>query len=121
MGLDPKWAAKLGLDGPAPAKPSKYRAVPTVVDGIRFASKKEAEHWQRLVLLEKAGAIQNLQRQVRFRLDVNGVHVAVYIADFTYVDGGRLVVADAKGVAVPVYKLKKKLMLAIHGIRIQEM
>ena len=69
---------------------------------------------------QKAGEIDELARQVRFRLDVNGVHVAVYVADFTYVRDGERITEDVKGAITPVYRLKKKLMKACHGIEILE-
>lgn len=105
---------------------SKYGAVPTIVDNIRFASKREAERYKELRLLEAAGEITDLKRQVRFPLftedmDDNRQQVTQYIADFTYVDkGGQKVVEDAKGVRTAMYVLKKKWMLLEWGIDIQE-
>ena len=102
---------------------SKYRAIPTVIDGIRFDSKKEAKRYQDLKLLERAGKIRNLvvdKKCLKYSLDANGVHICNYVADFGYVEDGKLVIEDAKGFKTPVYKLKKKLMKAIHGIEIQE-
>ena len=108
---------------------SKYGAKPTtlLVDGeqARFASKREAEAFTKLRILERADRIRNLQRQVAFRLDVGGFHVCKYIADFTfeeYQNGEWVpVVADAKGYPTQVYKLKKKLMKACHGVEIREL
>jgi hypothetical protein len=57
---------------------------------------------------------------VRYPLEVNGVPVATYVADFVYSEAGREVVEDAKGVLLDVYKIKRKLMLALHGIEIRE-
>lgn len=60
---------------------------------------------------------------MRFPLKINGVKVAVYCADFVYVRHNRLIVEDVKSAftaRLPVYRLKKKMMLAIHGIEIQE-
>ena len=107
---------------------SKYGNIATVVDGIRFASKREARRWQDLRLLEKAGEIRNLMRQVRYPLTVNGIRITTYIADYVYVPLNRIskewefndVVEDVKGVRTPVYKLKRALMFAIHGIKIVE-
>lgn len=100
---------------------SKYRAVPTVVDGHRFASKKEARRYSELCLLERAGEISNLALQVKFSLDIDGVHICNYHADFTYDDKeGNVIIEDCKGVRTPAYKLKKKLMLAIYRIKILE-
>jgi hypothetical protein len=99
---------------------SKYKAIRTTIDGHTFASKAEANRYQHLKLLEKAGQITNLSLQPRYALDVGGVHICNYIADFRYWDEGGRVVEDVKGVRTPVYKLKKKLMLACHGIVIKE-
>lgn len=101
-------------------KNSKYKAVPTHVDGIRFASKLEAERYSILLLSQKAGIISNLKLQVRYKLTVNSLLIATYIADFTYHENGIEVVEDAKGVKTDTYKLKKKLMKAVFNIDIRE-
>ena len=105
-----------------PRRRSKYRAVRTVVDGIRFDSKHEARCYRDLKLRERAGEIQSLERQPRFPIVVAGVHIGVYVADFRYVDcaTGEVVIVDAKGVRTPVYKLKKRLVEALHPVQIQE-
>ena len=102
--------------------PGKYGNKPTVLDGIRFASKREAARHGELRLLEKAGEISDLQLQTRFKLDVNGIVVCTYVADFTYAEKGRKfrVVEDCKGARTPLYKLKAKLMLAVFKITIRE-
>jgi hypothetical protein len=102
---------------------SKYRAKPTTVDGIRFASKHEAGEYQKLKALELGRKIRDLRLQVRYPMHVNGELVCVYVADFTFwrVDTGEFVVADAKGYATAIYKLKKKLMRAVYGIEIVEL
>ena len=101
---------------------SKYNAVITEVDGIRFASKKEANRWSELQLMVKAGEIRDLQRQVKFSLDVNGVHICNYIADFTYWDYRfcKTIVEDSKGKRIQPYPIKAKLMKACHGIEVFE-
>lgn len=103
-------------------KPHKYGARPCVVNGIRFHSRKEANRYAELKLLEKARKISDLQTQVRYSLDVNGVHVAYYVADFKYfdLDGREWVVEDVKGFATDAYKLKKLLVKALYGIDILE-
>lgn len=100
----------------------KYRNVPTEVDGIRFASRREANRYCELMLLVRAGTISNLELQPRYNLTINGVKVATYVADFRYEESatGAVVVEDAKGVRTPVYRLKKKLMSAIFGVSIRE-
>lgn len=95
---------------------SKYRNKRT--NG--FASKKEAKRHGELVLLEKAKAISNLQIQVPYDIIVNDVKVCRYIADFRYIERGELVVEDCKGYRTPIYRLKAKLMRAVHGVKIKE-
>lgn len=117
---------------------NKYRNKKIVHNGIEFASKKEARRYCELSLLEKAGAITNLQMQVKFVLipaqreaDIIGKRGGVkpgklierecaYIADFVYQENGVTVIEDTKGVRTKEYILKRKLMLYIHGIRIKE-
>lgn len=101
---------------------NKFGNVPTWVDGIRFASKKEAARWGELRLLESAGQIRDLRRQVRYSLQVSSVDTTTYIADFVYLDVATdaTVVEDAKGFKTPEYKLKAKMMLAQYGIAIKE-
>lgn len=102
----------------------KYSNAPSTNDqGESFQSKLEMRRWQELTILQKAGEISELERQVTYRLDVNGYHIAKYIADAVYKDkNGNLIVEDTKSVATatPTYKLKKRLMKAIHGIDILE-
>jgi hypothetical protein len=102
----------------------KYRAKPTEADGIKFASKKEAKRWQDLNLLQSQNLIRDLKRQVTFKLEVGGRLICRYIADFTYEEyaHGQWTkrVEDVKGYPTPVYRLKKKLMLACMGIDIME-
>ena len=99
---------------------AKYHAVRTTVDGITFASKKEAARFVELRLMERAGEIGQLTLQPVWPLVVNGVKICNYIADFQYRTPVGRIVEDVKGVKTPVYKLKKKLMLAVYGIEIYE-
>jgi hypothetical protein len=99
---------------------SKYRATKTEQDGVLFDSKKEAGRFKLLAMLAKEGVIEDLRRQVRFPLKVNGVLVCVYVADFAYVADGDNVVEDVKGKRTALYNLKAKLFLAIHGFPITE-
>jgi hypothetical protein len=99
-------------------------------DGQVFDSVKEYHRWGCLRLLERAGKISNLQRQVKYVLvpaqrDQNGKLIereVSYYADFVYIDNakGTVVVEDVKGVRTDLYKCKKKLLLWVHGIRIIE-
>lgn len=106
---------------------SKYKARKTSVDGIVFDSIREANRWQELRLLERAGKISNLQRQVKFVLIPKQVRdkkvierECSYIADFVYCENGETVVEDTKGMRTRDYIIKRKLMLFNHNIRIRE-
>lgn len=122
---------------------SKYGSQKVTIDGITFDSKKEAVRYQQLKLLERAGEIGELKRQVEFELipaQFEHPHSFTkhgrgkclerkcsYIADFVYkvplLVGGEpciTVVEDTKGYKTPEYIIKRKLMLYVHNIRIQE-
>lgn len=96
----------------------KFQAKPTVVDGIRFASKKEARRYGELRLMLRAGLIEDLELQQRFAL----MMPVTYVADFVYFDckRGEKVIEDTKGYKTAEYKRKKKLMQQQHGITIRE-
>ena len=93
----------------------KYHNKPTDVDGIRFASKKEANRYQLLKLLERNGDIKDLKLQPRFILqeafEKNGIkyRAITYIADFQYLRDKKLVVEDTKGFRNNIFLLKQKL------------
>jgi hypothetical protein len=101
---------------------SKYHATKTVIDSIAFASKREAARYTELKLMQRAGLISDLRRQVKYELipKQQGERAVSYIADFVYTEDGKTVVEDVKGVRTPVYKIKKKLMLWRHGVKIRE-
>lgn len=103
-------------------KRSKYKNIKTVVDGIKFDSKKEARRYQDLKILERAGEIFGLELQPRFSIIVNGFKICTYVADFRYYEEGNPneVIEDVKGVKTAIYRLKNKLMQAVHGIEILE-
>ena len=101
----------------------KYGNKKTVVDGIKFDSKWESQRYLYLKSLEKADRVKNLELQPKFIISVNGQKICTYIADFKYdredKDGvWEHVIEDAKGVETPEFKLKKKLMKAVHNIDI---
>lgn len=97
-------------------KYNKFHNEKTIVDGIKFDSKKEANYYSNLLLLKKIGIIKNIQMQVEYILqdafDKNGIHYRKisYIADFVaeYSDG-RIEIIDVKGIKTDIYTLKKKL------------
>ena len=108
---------------------SKYRSRKVAVDGVTFDSKKEYRRYRELSLLEKAGVIHSLKRQVRFELlpSQRDAHTGkvierpvTYIADFVYFEGDKLVVEDTKGFRTKDYIIKRKLMLYMHGVQIKE-
>lgn len=112
-------------------KKSKYRNNIVEIDGERFDSAKEARRHAELKLLERAGEISNLRRQVPYELipnQYNGKKLlerkVEYIADFVYHDNktGEDVVEDTKSKATktPVYIVKRKLLLFRYGIKIRE-
>lgn len=106
---------------PSTGSRRKYGNKPIVIDGISFDSKREAKRYGELRMLERAKIISDLRTQVKYELDVNGVRISTYTADFVYrSDAGAIVVEDAKGYPNDRWPMKKKLMKAIHGIDIKE-
>ncbi len=112
--------ARLLCEGAEVIKRQKYGNKKTEVDGIKFDSKREAVRYGVLKLLVTAGLITDLRLQVPYQITINGVKVCKYVADFVYIDQGKEVVEDVKGMKTPVYNLKKKLMLACFGVSISE-
>ena len=108
---------------------NKYGAIKTEVAGITFDSKAEARRYGQLIMLERAGHITGLTRQVPFVLapsvkftgDKRAKPPLRYVADFMYSDVklGKLVVEDVKGVATPLFNAKRHLMLALHGVEVR--
>lgn len=120
----------------------KYGNKKITVDGVTFDSRKEYLRWCELHLLQKAGHITDLQRQVKYVLipaqyeeyerysEKTGKRLkkglrcvekeCAYIADFVYQQDGQSVVEDTKGYKTEAYIIKRKLMLYVHGIKIQE-
>lgn len=106
---------------------SKYRAVKTEVDGIRFDSKKEAARYCELRLLEKAGQIRQLRTQLPLDLTAGTprlIRLGAYVADFVYEErvGDDWIIRfeDVKGFKTPLYRWKKKHVEAQYGIQIRE-
>ena len=106
---------------------SKYGAVKTQVDGITFASKREAARYVQLKALEKAGHISDLKLQPSFEIipsvvmDGKKQRVIKYIADFEYFDHlGDKIIEDVKGMKTREYQLKRRLMKVVHGIEVKE-
>lgn len=116
----------------------KYGSKKVTIDGIVFDSKKEANRYCELKLLERAGRITNLELQKPFELiptqrepetmtktgkvkQGKVIEQSVkYIADFVYTENGKTVVEDTKGYKTKDYIIKRKLMLYVYGIKIKE-
>lgn len=104
-------------------KSSKFGAKKTVVDGITFDSKWESERYGQLKAMERGGIVTDLELQVKYDIVINDIKICKYIADFVYKEespDGKIkeIVEDAKGFETPEFKLKKKLMKAVHNIDI---
>lgn len=92
---------------------NKYGAVKTVVDGITFASKREAKYYSDYKLLEKAGEISHLELQPKYVIAHNGRPICTVILDFRFREkDGRLRVIDVKGLDNPLSRLKRRLVEA---------
>lgn len=107
-------------------KKTKYGNTKVVTADGTFDSKAEYARWQDLKLLEKAGKIRDLERQVRYPLhactpSIGGEKVGDYIADFVYLDAGnQLVVEDVKGHRTQLYAWKARHFKAEYGFEITE-
>lgn len=118
---------------------NKYHAVKCQVGDVVYDSRKEMRRHQELLLLEKAGMIKNLRRQVKYILIPAQREVVMkkgvpkpgkvierecsYYADFVYEENGQTIVEDVKGgnaTKTREFVIKRKLMLYVHGIRIRE-
>lgn len=125
MNRDEAYALRRQLKAAAPRR-QKYANERVEIDGQAFDSKAEARYWGHLQIRLKAGEISNLRRQVPFELAPAVViggrkrPPLRYVADFVWEEGGQTVVADVKGAVIDVYKVKRHLMKAVHGIDILE-
>lgn len=106
-------------------KKHKFGAIAVKVDGHHFPSKLEARRYGQLKQLLRAGEIEDLKLQPRFPLEVDGVVLGTYVADFSYrqfvpLTRGSVsrikvrIIEDAKGVETQVYKLKRDLFLQLY-------
>lgn len=108
---------------------SKYGNTKVVVNGTKYDSKKEAKRSEELETQERLGLISNLEKQKKyvlqpsFKFKNHTIREISYIADFVYKEKGSVVVEDVKSPITrknPVYQIKKKMMMYIHGIEIKE-
>lgn len=95
---------------------NKYRNKKTIIDGIKFDSIVEGRRYKELKILEKGNCITDLKLQPKFELqtkftNAKGEHIRAitYKADFSYIENGKIIVEDVKGVETKDFKLKKKL------------
>ena len=97
------------------SKPAKFKNKKVMIDGIWFDSLGEGRRYQELILLEKSGTISTLQLQRKFEVIPKqiGERKTEYIADFVYMENGRMIVEDYKSDFTrknPAYVMKRKLM-----------
>jgi hypothetical protein len=102
---------------------TKYGNRKVVLDGYTFDSVKEANRYGELCLLQRAGQIGALRRQVPYRLEVAGKLICKLIVDFDYFENGKVVCEDVKSDftrKLPVWRIKSKLFEALNGFPIRE-
>jgi len=97
----------------------KYRNKKCEYMGIKFDSLGERDRYIYLKSMESQGIIEELTLQPVFRINVHGVKICDYRGDFRYFHNGAEVIEDFKGIETPVFKLKKKLVLAVFGKEIR--
>ena len=109
------------------SKLGKYNSRGINLDGAFFHSEAEANRYLQLKVMEAAGKISRIERQVPYQIAIDGTHVCTYNADFRYFItdpmGGTLaiVIEDVKGQRTHEFILKKKLVEAKHKIRVIEL
>lgn len=103
------------------AKPRKFNNRPTIVDGIKFASQREANRYGHLKLLQGAGVIEDLKCHPVYVLTTGGVKIGKVIPDFQYRRDGVLVCEDVKSrpTITTIFKWKAKHLFAEHGVKIE--
>lgn len=101
---------------------NKYKNTKTTIDNVTFDSKKEANRYCELKLLERAKVIENLRLQVPFILLEKSIYgrAIKYVADFVYQENGIEIVEDCKGFKTDIYKIKKRMLADKYGIVIRE-
>ena len=135
--IPPPYLGRRSMIGPPPAKdktmsrltyhrPHKYNAQKTSVGSIAFDSRAEATRYKQLCLLQKAGVISELELQPTFTLldaftDWSGKkhREMKYRADFRYIEEGREIIEDVKGMETKVFKIKQKLFLSRYNLELR--
>ena len=101
-------------------KKHKYGAIKVKDDGYTFDSKMEYRRYKELLILQRAGEIQNLMVHPFFTIEINDIMVSKVILDFAYHDKNhKAVYEDVKGFDTPISRLKRKLVKAVHGIDVE--
>lgn len=100
---------------------NKFNAKRVQYRGMNFDSKGEFNRYLFLKSCEERGEIKNLQRQVPYKMTVNGALICTYKADHVYtLPCGKEVIEDFKGMPPqPIFKLKMKLLKALHKIEVR--
>jgi len=109
-------------------KPSKYRNIKVQDEERKFDSKKELAYAKELDLLVASGEVEWYERQLPFPIKINEQKITTYILDFQVAyANGTMEYVDVKGfdkrkqkfITTPVFKLKKKLVEAVYGIKLK--
>ena len=100
---------------------NKYNAIRTVVNGKTCDSKLEATHYNKLLILEKAGEVKDIIFHPRYKIQVLGIKICTVVLDFEYIDSstGKTHYIDSKGVYTRESKLRHKLLSVTHDIDIE--
>lgn len=100
---------------------NKFKAIRTMIDGITFASKKEANYYWQLKLRGRDGEISHIELQPTYDITINGQHICKVKLDFRFWDkvSGKERIIDCKGMDLPLSKLKRKMVTAQHGIEVE--
>jgi hypothetical protein len=106
-------------------KNNRFKVSPVeerTLGGIVFASKKEMKRYAELQLLQRAGEVQDLELQPKFRVSINDQHFCTYTADFAYTEKGQRVIEELKSTGTAkdaAYRLRKKAAELFYNIKVK--
>ncbi|MBM3956594.1 MAG: DUF1064 domain-containing protein [Gemmatimonadetes bacterium] len=105
--------------GEGPGRRSKYGARPTVVDGVRFDSRREARRYEDLTSFRAAGTVRWFAWQPAFILPAGVLYKADFVVAWA---DGRISVEDVKSPATrtKVWRLKRRQVEALYGVEVEE-